>query len=163
MDRAGLPAGVIVRFGERGYRNKMLNKKTARTITLLSVVFITAACAVSGPGAYVFHRGEFNRDSKDFGKEPKDISSVTICYNVFGTKPDEIVNMANTECRKFNKKAKFKTQVYKICPLFTPVAAVYTCVEKAFNNTYSNTDQYYPNLGNIIPNYKYKTPERRLP
>ena len=102
----------------------------------LSVAVLTAAC--SGPGgqqysqanqnAYVYHADEFNRASPTFAREPEEIDSVTICYNKYGTKPVIIANMATEECKKFNKKAEFVRQSLSVCPLFTPVAAIYDCV-----------------------------------
>lgn len=143
---------MIVRFGERGYRNEMLNKKTARTIILLSVVFITAACTMSDPDAYVFRPGEFNRASKDFGKEPKDIFSVTICYNKMGAKPEIISQLAVEECGKYDKKAIFKEQTLKYCPLFTPIAAVYDCKgDEPEEQKVSNPFYEYPNYGTQAP------------
>ena len=91
----------------------------------VSAVLLVTACG--SPEAYVYKAGEFNRGAKDFGKEPEKIDSVTICYNKFRTKPEIIANMANAECAKFNKKAEFRHQNLKTCPLFTPVAAVYSC------------------------------------
>lgn len=97
-----------------------------------------AASACSGPGggqdgsvdtnAYVYNESEFNRNSPNFNREPVKIDSVTICYNKYGTKPSIIANMAVEECAKFNKKAEFVRQSLSLCPLFTPVAAIYNCV-----------------------------------
>ena len=86
------------------------------------------ASACTGPDAYVYIDGEFNRESPTFAKKPENIDSVTICYNKSGTKPVIIVNMARTECARFNKKAEFRRQTLNICPLVTPVGAVYDCV-----------------------------------
>lgn len=82
----------------------------------------------SNPDAYVYNASEFNRASPTFAKDPKEIDSVTICYNKYGTKPAIIANMALEECARFNKKAEFVRQSLSVCPLFTPVAAIYDCV-----------------------------------
>ena len=100
-------------------------KPILAALGILAVLLVTAC---GSPEAYVYKAGEFNRGAKDFGKEPEKIDSVTICYNKFRTKPEIIANMASTECAKFNKKAEFKRQTLKTCPLFTPVAAVYKCI-----------------------------------
>jgi len=96
-----------------------------------SLVMLASACS-SGPeeGAYVHRPGEFNRASPNFAKDPENIDSVTICYNKFGTKPEIVAKMAQEECQKFNKKAEFARQSLTICPLFTPVAAIYKCLNQ---------------------------------
>lgn len=119
------PGPPIVPLGERRYRNRMGRSKPI--LAALGVLGVLLATACGSPEAYVYKAGEFNRQAKDFGKEPEKIDSVTICYNKFRTKPEIIANMASTECAKFNKKAAFQHQALNICPLFTPVAAVYNC------------------------------------
>ncbi len=97
----------------------------------LSAMLLVSACANEpGEGAYVHHPGEFNRASPNFAKEPENIDSVTICYNKFGTKPENIAKIANEECAKFNKRAEFARQSLTVCPLFTPVAAIYNCLNQ---------------------------------
>jgi hypothetical protein len=100
---------------------------TCRILRLFWVpaVLLTAACG--GPDAYIYNAGEFNRASPTFGKEPRNINTLTICYNKHGTKPEIIASMASSECAKFNKRAEFDHQSLTICPLFTPVAAIYNC------------------------------------
>ncbi|MFQ5765976.1 MAG: hypothetical protein ACE5GT_13730 [Rhodospirillales bacterium] len=98
------------------------------TILGLSAGLLVAGCG--GPDAYVHKEAEFNRQSANFGKNPQNIDSVTICYNKFGTKPEFVANMASAECAVFNKKAEYRRQSFTICPLFTPVAAVYDCVSR---------------------------------
>jgi len=103
----------------------------------LSTALAAAACSAPGdnqngetnPDAYVYNASEFNRTSPNFAKDPTKIDSVTICYNKFGTKPAIVANMATAECQKFNKKAEFVSQSLSVCPLFTPVAAIYNCVD----------------------------------
>jgi len=95
-------------------------------LVLLAAVSATAGCAAPGP--YVYRQQEFNRESKDFGKEPLNIDSVIICYNKFGTKPEIVANMASAECARYNKKAEFRRQSHEFCPLTTPVAAEYDCL-----------------------------------
>ena len=92
----------------------------------LSTALLASAC--TGPDAYLFIAEEFNRESPTFAKKAENIDSVTVCYNKSGTKPEIIVKMARTECARFNKKAEFRRQTLNICPLITPVGAVYDCV-----------------------------------
>ena len=97
----------------------------------ISRVFALAVALLGGcaaPPPYVYLPQEFNRAAKDFGKEPLNIDSVTICYNKYGTNPELVANMASAECTKFNKKAEFRQQRFDQCSLSAPVAAVYACV-----------------------------------
>ena len=103
----------------------MLGFRNALRIFSLIAAFTAAACAV--PEAYVFKSGEFNRNSKTFGKELDKLSSVTICYNKMGTRSEIISKMAVKECGKYGKKAIFFEQTLNLCPLFTPISAVYAC------------------------------------
>jgi hypothetical protein len=108
-------------------------------IFLASLIPAMMSAACSAPGgkqdgetntdAYVYNDGEFNRASPTFNREPVNIDSVTICYNKYGTNPAVVVNMATEECKKFNKKAEFVRQSLSVCPLFTPVAAIYNCTD----------------------------------
>lgn len=93
----------------------------------LLAALLVAGCATTDEGAYILHDGEFNRASPDFAKTPEDIDSVTICYNKYGTSPGKVATMAEQECGRYNKKSVFIRQSYNICPLFTPVAAIYNC------------------------------------
>ena len=111
---------------------------------------MAAACAA--PEAYVFKSGEFNRDSKTFGKEPDNLSSVTICYNKMGTRSEIISKMAVEECGKYGKKAIFFEQTLNLCPLFTPIAAVYDCRgDEPKEQKISNPFYEYPNFGTRAP------------
>ena len=84
-----------------------------------------AGCADIPP--YVHNKEEFNRSSAGFGKAPKDIGEVTICYNKGDTTPREIVALAKAECGKFNKVARFVTQRRLTCPVLTPISAEFIC------------------------------------
>jgi len=93
----------------------------------VSLLLFLAGCA-GAAAPYVYKAGEFDRSSPDFGKEPADITAVTICYGTRGTTPEEIRDMAQTECAHFKKTARFTGQNYQTCPLLTPVAANFDCV-----------------------------------
>ena len=115
-----------------------------------SAAFLAAACAA--PEAYVFKSGEFNRDSKTFGKEPDNLSSVTICYNKMGTRSEIIFKMAVEECGKYGKKAIFFEQTLNLCPLFTPIAAVYDCEgDEPKEQKVSKPFYEFPNFGTRAP------------
>ncbi len=97
-------------------------------IVRVCLPLVVAGCA-GAAAPYVYKAGEFDRSSPTFGKAPTDITSVTICYNKRGTTPEEIRDMAQTECAQFDKTARFTKQNYQTCPLFTPVVAYFDCVK----------------------------------
>ena len=128
----------------------MLGFRNALRIFSLIAAFMAAACAA--PEAYVFKSGEFKRDSKTFGKEPDNLSSVTICYNKMGTRSEIISKMAVEECGKYGKKAIFFEQTLNLCPLFTPISAVYDCKgDEPKEQKVSKPFYEYPNFGTRAP------------
>lgn len=136
--------------GEKRYRNRMLGIRPFLMIMSLGTAFLTSACAA--PEAYVFNPGEFNRASKTFGKEPENLKSVTICYNKMGTKPEIISKLAVEECGKYSKKAIFFEHKLDLCPLFTPIAAVYDCQgDEPEEKKISSPFYEYPNFGIRAP------------
>ena len=84
-----------------------------------------AGCADVPP--YVYNKEEFNRASTNFGKEPKDISEVIICYNKGDSTPQQIVALAKAECGKVGKAARFVKQRRLTCPIMTPISAEFAC------------------------------------
>lgn len=136
--------------GEKRYRNRMLGIRHFLMIMSLGAAFLVTACAA--PAVYVHNPSEFDRASKSFGKEPEDLSSVTICYNKMGTKPGIVSKLAVEECGKYGKKAVFLEQKLNLCPLFTPIAAVYDCQGgEPKEQKVSNPFYGYPNFGNRAP------------
>lgn len=94
-------------------------------LALVGTVLTLAAC--SAP-PYIHKSGEFDRNSKDFGRPVTEIDSVTICYSSYSATPQQITKMAVDECALFNKTAEFKEQNYKTCPFVAPTAAIYDCL-----------------------------------
>ena len=92
----------------------------------ICLALMLGACALPAP--YVYHANEFDRSAVGFGKDPTDISEVTICYASRNTSPADIVALARQECGRFGKVPVFDHQTYTLCPLTTPNAAVYACV-----------------------------------
>ena len=76
---------------------------------------------------YVLVDNEFNRASDTYLNGIRDRDQVGVCYNKRNANPQQVTNKALAECRRFGKMAKFTKTTYSICPLFTPVAAVYDC------------------------------------
>ena len=105
----------------------MKYQKLIKKASVIAVLIFMAAC--ESPPPYVLEVGEFNRDSSTFRTGTTDRSVVTICYAKDGTTPQIVTQMAQDECALYGKKAIFSKQSYQICPLVTPMAAVYDCRE----------------------------------
>ena len=98
-------------------------------ITLVFVFLVAGlatACADTKP--YVHNKSEFDRKLVSFAKGVTNHSEVTVCFQKHGTMSQAIVDLAREECASFGKTAVFREQTYQVCPLVTPVAAVYDCV-----------------------------------
>ncbi len=102
-----------------------------RVLFPAGLVFLLGGC---GSSAYVYDPIKFNREAAGFGQPVKDITSVTICYSRLTTTAREVVSLAEAECSKFNKLARFERQDWRTCPMAAPVAAHYRCL-KAFSTT----------------------------
>ena len=96
---------------------------------MLALLLVVGLSACSLPDAHVLDSDRFNRDAADYGKDPKDISTVAICYNAMTATPAKIVALAEERCGRFRKTAVFVRQAISDCPLFNPVAAIYNCVD----------------------------------
>ncbi len=103
--------------------------RLVRLVARVCLAFAVLAGCAGSTVPYVYKAGEFDRSSPNFAKEPTDITSVTICYGTQGSTPEEIRDMAQTECAQFEKTARFTDQNYQTCPLLTPVAAHFDCVK----------------------------------
>ncbi len=123
------PGAPIVRADETGYRVLMGWFRLVRLVARVCLAFAVLAGCAASTVPYVYKAGEFDRSSPNFAKAPTDITSVTICYGTRGTTPEEIRDMAQTECAQFEKTARFTEQNYQTCPLLTPVAANFDCVK----------------------------------
>ena len=95
-------------------------------VFVFSVAGLVTACADTKP--YVHDRNEFNRESVSFAKGVTNRSAVTVCFQKHGIMSQAIVDLAREECALFGKTAVFSEQTYQVCPLVTPVAAVFDCV-----------------------------------
>ncbi len=84
-------------------------------------------------GAYVYDPIKFNREAEGFGRPVKDINSVTICYSRLMATSREVVSLAEAECAKFNKLARFQRQDRTTCPMAAPIAARYRCLSPYYS------------------------------
>ena len=97
-------------------------------ILMTSLISLISGC--SGGTAYVYNSSEFVRESATFRSGILDREDVTVCYSKGATSPRQITELARNECRQFGKSAQFREQSYSTCPLLTPIAAIYDCVEQ---------------------------------
>ena len=89
--------------------------------------------SISGCGGqpYIHLANEYDRESETFLKGITDRDDVTICYAKRNTTPSVVSQMAAAECRRFAKIASFREQTLRTCPIATPIAAVFNCLDPA--------------------------------
>ena len=85
------------------------------------------ALAVAACEPYIHQAEEFNRDRKDFGRELKDRTEVDVCYYTRTTSPQDLLAMAEAECGKFSKTARYRYSDVLECPMATPLRARFFC------------------------------------
>jgi len=103
----------------------MVSNDLRLVVLCLSLAVAIGACGETSP--YVYNRGEFDRESDTFNKEPEDRDSVTVCYNKLDTTPEVVFELASTECGKYAKQARPTYQGFGDCPIATPVEAHFAC------------------------------------
>lgn len=86
---------------------------------------IVAGCAGE---PYVLDANEFDRKAPDFRKAPTDLSAVTICYSRGSTPPETLQQMADAECGKVKKEARYRGGRYLDCSILQPASAEFACV-----------------------------------
>ena len=105
----------------------MIYYKYITQFLIIAGFFFVAAC--TGPPAYVYIDDEFNRESEFFLKGVTSRCIVNVCYRKNVTTPQQVANLAKKECEKFSKRAIFIEQNSLVCPLMSPILAIYNCVE----------------------------------
>jgi hypothetical protein len=103
----------------------MVSNDLRLVVLCLSLAITIAACSETRP--YVYMKGEFDRESDTFNKEPEDRDSVTICYNKLNATPEVVFELASTECGRYAKRARATHQDFGDCPIATPVEAHFAC------------------------------------
>ena len=106
----------------------MILRRVLPVIVVASLGLAAFGCAETDP--YVYTASEFDRDEPGFGKEPTNIAKVEICYSKHSTTVQALGELANARCGEFGKVARFKSQDYLECPLFTPARATFACVKE---------------------------------
>ncbi|MDP6604033.1 MAG: hypothetical protein QGG17_07560 [Rhodospirillales bacterium] len=97
-----------------------------------ALVFVVAAPTLAGCELppYVHQAGEFDRSSPMFKKEPADRETVSICYSRRHTASETLLRMAQAECGKYGKVARYTESEYLRCPVLTPAIAHFTCAAR---------------------------------
>ena len=95
-------------------------------------IFLGVSFTITGCGnreAYIYNPEEFNRERADFGRELTDRAEVSICYHKGSTTPQMLIQMAENECRRFDKKPKFKNNQLLMCSISTPALISFDCID----------------------------------
>ncbi len=94
-----------------------------RISLLLALLMPLAACEAP----YIYDPEEYNRERADFGHDRKDRTELKICYLTRTTTPQDILAMAEAECGKFGKSARYLNSQMGECPMATPTLANFVC------------------------------------
>ena len=103
-------------------------RRVLPVLVLASLGPAAFGCAETEP--YVYTNLEFDRDAENFGKVPANIAKVEICYSKYSTTVQDLREIAAARCGEFAKVARFQSQSYWECPLFTPARATFSCVKE---------------------------------
>lgn len=76
---------------------------------------------------YIYDPQEYNREQANYGRDLKDRTELKICYLTRNTTPQDILAMAEAECGKFNKSARYLNSQVGECPIGTPTLASFVC------------------------------------
>jgi len=93
-----------------------------RLVSAALLALLVASCQ-----PYVYERDEFNRERTDFGRDRTDRAAVDICYFTKKTTPQDLLALAESECAKFGKTARYQYSDVLECPVVTPLRARFTC------------------------------------
>lgn len=99
-------------------------------ISLFFTIFLVSGCGISKP--FVDTRREAG---KTYMVGESTIDTVAICYNSMTFDAEKLKEMANNECAKTDRVAKFKKQRLFSCRFFTPTRAYFDCIEIADDGT----------------------------
>ena len=111
-----------------------------KKLDVLPCVAITLCIFLTGCAGqpYINVNNEFNRDSNHYLQGPQSRNKVEVCYNTRSTNPKQIIEIASKGCMRFGKRAKFLKNSFTICPIRTPVAAIYECYNTDKNRAFIN-------------------------
>lgn len=98
--------------------------KSAFRIVASAAILGLAAC---GGAPYVDSRREAGQTSTVGASTP---DRVAICYSSQSTTPQEVLELAESECAKTGRTAQFSSQDIAACSVSTPTRAFFSCVAK---------------------------------
>jgi hypothetical protein len=103
--------------------------------TMLAVLAaaLLGGCEVARP--YVYDSIAYNRDHPDFAKPRKTQDQVTVCYSKRSATPAEVARLAAESCAPNGTGIAFIRNNYTVCPMLTPVGAVFSCTGAAGTQT----------------------------
>jgi len=106
----------------------MLNQKLnfLPRIAFLSCLCMMAACSGGPPN--IHYPQKYDRESREYLDGIQDRSEVTVCYSKSGGTPAQVTELARQECARYGKRAVFREQSYQVCPMITPIAAIFDCI-----------------------------------
>lgn len=96
---------------------------------LVAAAALLAATGCSGPDPYAYKWDEFNRESPLFNKPLAVGQPVYVCYNGMGTTDLDVQKVAETKCAELGRTAVRLREEVSICPLLTPMTAIFRCDE----------------------------------
>ncbi len=102
-----------------------MTKHTFFRLITFAILFFLTSC---GGKPYIHEDQKYNRGSELFLHGIKDREKVIICHTNLRSIPQPVKRLAQTECQRFKKSAQFRNKALDICPLFTPIAAVFDCL-----------------------------------
>ena len=76
---------------------------------------------------YIHDPQEFNRELPTFGREPTDRNAVDVCYATKSTSAQDLLAIAEAECAKYGKAARYRHSDVLECPMMTPLRARFAC------------------------------------
>lgn len=95
-----------------------------KSVILTAVCLLLAACTTQAP--FVDARREAGKNYT-VGESTPDV--VAVCFNKYSTHSSEIIRMAQEECRKTNREAKYKGMKRWSCRVLLPHRVYFACVD----------------------------------
>lgn len=111
---------------ERWHRRKRW--ASGRSLFVAGGILI-AATGCSGPAPYAYKWDEFNRESPQFNKPLQVGEPVYVCYNGLSTTDLDVQKVAEAKCATLGRTAVRLKEEVSICPLLTPITAIFRCDE----------------------------------
>ena len=100
-----------------------------RNVWTISIIALLGVTGCTGADPYIDRPYAINRDSVYFpnGPEIEPGTPITVCYAKSSATPASIRALAEAECAQSGLGAAFVEQTYDVCPLVSPIAAIFAC------------------------------------